>query len=164
MFSPSSFKFFSSLAQPLRLILPGCLNNSWWCFSLSFSSFEDRRRISPKSCPFSWRFLVLALCHPHNCFDCHNSFITIRSISWVVSISFLRRPSCHNSSFSACSYCSPNLTGGSFKYSYGGSFNIPLPLLLYQFIHCFQIPPVVPSITSQVCAISLSLIIFNENK
>ena len=28
------------------LILPVCLNNSWWCFPLSFSSFEDRRRVS----------------------------------------------------------------------------------------------------------------------
>ena len=23
-----------------------CLNNSWWCFSSSFSAFEDRRRVS----------------------------------------------------------------------------------------------------------------------
>ena len=46
--------FFSKIFQILfivgstssLLILPVCLNNSWWCFSLSFSSFEDRRRVS----------------------------------------------------------------------------------------------------------------------
>ena len=104
--------------------------------------------------------------------------------------------SCHNSSFSACSYHSPNLTGESFKYplisscslcshvtkslqvssfifqlfpvncafatfifnSYGGSFKSSLPWLSYQFIRCFQIPPVVPSIPSQVYAISLLIL------
>ena len=29
------------------LILPECLNNSWWCLSSSFSTFEDRRRVFP---------------------------------------------------------------------------------------------------------------------
>ena len=52
----------------------------------------------------------------HNCFRLWEFFSPIRSISWVVSISFLRRPSCHNSSFSACSYRSTNLTGALFKY------------------------------------------------
>ena len=108
----------------------------------------------------------------------------------------IQRPSCHNSSFLACSYHSPNLTGESFKYPlisscslrshvskslqvssfvfkffpvncalatlfsnfYGGSFKISLPLLSYQFIRCFQIPPVVPSIPSQVYAISLFIL------
>ena len=51
-------------------------------------------------------------------------FSPIRSISWVVSISFLRRPSCHNSSFSACSCRSPNLTGASFKYSLISSWSL----------------------------------------
>ena len=31
-----------------------------WCFSSSFSTFENRRRISLKFCPFSRRFAVLA--------------------------------------------------------------------------------------------------------
>ena len=34
--------------------------------------------------------------------------------------------------------------------SYGGSFKISLPSLSYQFIHCFQIPPVVHGRPSQV--------------
>ena len=132
----------------------------------------------------------------HNCFRLWEFFSTIRSISWVVSISFLQRPSCHNSSFSACSYRSPNLTGESFKYplisswslrshvskspqvssfvfqfipmncafatfifnSYGGLFRISLPSLSYQFIRCFQIPLVAPSIPSQVYAISILIL------
>ena len=44
--------------------------------------------------------------------------------------------------------------------SYGGSFKISLPSSSYQFIHSFvvSIPPVVPSIPSQVCAISLLIL------
>ena len=140
--------------------------------------------------------MVLASCYPHNCFDCENSFLTIRSISWVVSISFLRRPSSHFSSFSACSYHSPNLTGESFKYPLISSWSLcslvsksPLSIFFrfliipgelclcdfhFQFlrwfiqdftsfviisnIRCFQIPPVVPSIPSQVYAISLLIL------
>ena len=41
-----------------------CLNNSWWCFSSSFSDFEDRRRFSLNLAPFSSRFMALASCHP----------------------------------------------------------------------------------------------------
>ena len=75
--------YFSKIGQILfivgstssLLILPECLNNSWWCFSSKFSDFEDRRRVSLKSCPFSWRFMVLAWCHPLIIvFDCENSF------------------------------------------------------------------------------------------
>lgn len=52
------------------LILPECLNNSWWCFSLSFSTFEDRIRV------FLHILSVLSetrgaslLPSSHNCFD-----------------------------------------------------------------------------------------------
>ena len=47
-------------------IIPVCLNNSWWCFSLSFSSFEDRRRVffPPYLASFSSRFVILACSHP----------------------------------------------------------------------------------------------------
>ena len=59
-FSKVVFNFFSSsLAQPFLLILPEYLNNSWW-FSSSFSTFEDRRRISPKSWSVLLKFVVLA--------------------------------------------------------------------------------------------------------
>ena len=30
----------------LLSIVPECLNNLWWCFLSSFSTFEDRRRVS----------------------------------------------------------------------------------------------------------------------
>ena len=136
--------------------------------------------------PFSSRFMVLASCHPHNCFRLWEFFSPIQSILWVLSILFLGRPSFRAYSFSAFSSCSPNLTGESFKYplisswshrshvskspqvysfvfqffpvncafatfifnSYGGSFKISLPLLLYQFI--FFNPTVVRWRPSQV--------------
>ena len=128
----------------------------------------------------------------HNCFlIVRILFIPIRSISWVVSSSFLRRSSCLNSSFATCSYHSPNLTGASFKYplindlfvlmylnplkylhSFSNSSRWIVPLLLsfsiltavcsrflflFSHINLFvvSIPPVVPSIPSQVYAISL---------
>ena len=74
----SSVKCLSSnsfiVGSTFLIVIPECLNNSWW-FSSSFSTFEDRRRVSLQSYPFSWRFLVLALCHPLIIvFDCENSF------------------------------------------------------------------------------------------
>ena len=48
----------------LFLFIPECLNNSRWCFLSSFSTFEDRRRVSLQSYPFSRRFIMLAYCHP----------------------------------------------------------------------------------------------------
>src|SRR3954468_2930380 len=57
------------------IFIPECLNNSWWCFSSSFSDFEDRRRVSLNLAPFSSRFMVLACCHPLIIvLDCENSF------------------------------------------------------------------------------------------
>ena len=57
------------------LILPECLNNSWWCFSSSFSTFEVRRRV------FLHILSVLSetrgsslMPSSHDCFDRENSF------------------------------------------------------------------------------------------
>ena len=67
--SPRSLQIlFIFVSTFIFFIVPEWLNNSWWCFSSSFSSFEDQRRISLESCPFFQRCVVLALCHPHNCF------------------------------------------------------------------------------------------------
>ena len=104
---------------------PEYLNNSWWCFSSSFLDFEDRRRVPFKSLPIlpNMRSSIL-MPSSHNCFRLWEFFSPIRSVSWVVSISFLRRSSGHNSSFSACSYRSPNLTGASFKYPLISSWSL----------------------------------------
>ena len=103
----------------------GVPQHSWWCFSSSFSDFEDRRRVPLKSLPVLPKMHSSSLMpSSHNCFQLWEFFSPIRSISWVVSISFLRRPSCHNSSFSACSYLSPNLTGESFKYPLISSWSL----------------------------------------
>ena len=57
------------------LILPECLNNSWWCFSSSFSDLKTEEDFSLNLAPFSSRFMVLACCHPLIIvFDCENSF------------------------------------------------------------------------------------------
>ena len=126
MFSKTDFKlFFLVGSTSLFFILPEYLNNSWWCFSSSFSDFEDRRRVPLKSLPVLPKMRSSSLMpSSHNCFRLWEFFSPIRSISWVVSISFLRRPSCHNSSFSACRYCSPNLTGALFKYPLISSWSL----------------------------------------
>ena len=125
-FSKVVFKLFSSLAQPFfLLILLECLNNSWWCFSSSFLDFHDRRRVPLKSLPVLPKKRSSSLMSSsHNCFRLWEFFSPFRSISWVVSISFLRRPSCHNSSFSACTSRYPNLTGALLKYSLINSWSL----------------------------------------
>ena len=61
--------------------IPVCLNNSWWCFSLSFSSFEDRRRVFLHILPHSRK-------SSHNCFWLWESFSPIRSISRVFQFAY----------------------------------------------------------------------------
>ena len=79
-------------------VIPECLYNSWWSFSSSFSAFEDRRRISLQSYPFSRRFMVLALCHPLIIvFDCENS--PIRSNARVFLVWFCGAHHLQNYSF-----------------------------------------------------------------
>ena len=63
---------------------PGVSHQFWCCFSSSFSTFEDQRRVSFKSCPFSRRFVVLASCYPLKLFLVVQFFSSIRSISGAV--------------------------------------------------------------------------------
>ena len=115
----------------LFFMVPECLNNSWWCFSSSFSTFEDRRRISPKSWSVLLKIHSSSLCHPLIIiFDCENSFHP----SGAIHESF--------------QFDSPKAIISedlfvlniqlSFSNSYGGSFKISLPSLSYQFIRCFN--------------------------
>ena len=84
--------------------IPECLNNSWWCFSSSFSDLKTEEEFLLNPYPFSWWFMVLASCHPLKSFPIMRIlFIPIRSISWVLSILFLRRPSFRIYSFSTFS-------------------------------------------------------------
>ena len=116
-FSKIAFRIFSSLVHHFYSSLFRSVSTIGWCFSLSFSDFEDRRRVPLKSLPVLPKMCSSSLMpSSHYCFRLWEFFSLVRSISWVVSISFLRRPSCHNSSFSVCSYHCPNLTGASFKY------------------------------------------------
>src|SRR3954462_3280440 len=44
------FQILFIVGSTFPIFISECLDNSWWCFSSSFSTFEDRRRISLKSC------------------------------------------------------------------------------------------------------------------
>ena len=81
-----------------------------------FSTFEDRRRVFPPNLIRSLKIHGSSFMpSSHNCFDCENSFHP----SGAIQDSFQfdsPEPSSQNYSFSACSCCSPNLTGASFKY------------------------------------------------
>ena len=70
-------------------ILPEYLNNSWWCFFLSFSNSEDPRRVPLKYLP------VLSEIHDssvmpssHNCFRLWEFFSPIHCNSGVCSVWF----------------------------------------------------------------------------
>ena len=106
------------LAQPLCFSISQSISTIHGGSHLHSQHLKTEEGFLLNLAPFSSRFMVLHWCHPLIIsFDCDNSFLTIRSISWVVSISFLRRPSCNNYSFSACSYHSSNPSGASFKYT-----------------------------------------------
>ena len=112
------FKILFIIGSTFLISIPECLNNSWWCFSSSFSDCEDRRRVSLKSCSILYKIHGSSLMpSSHNCFWLWEFFSPIRSISWVVSISFLRRPSFQILFIPSFSSRYPNLTGASFNYS-----------------------------------------------
>ena len=100
----------------------------WWCFSLSFSDFEDRRRVALKSVP------VLPEIHgssvmpsSHNCFRLWEFFSPIRRISRVAF--FSRSSEGHYFRRSLDSELmplrsSPYSSGASFKYSLISSWSL----------------------------------------
>ena len=128
-FVDSTFLFF---------MVPECLNNSRWCFSSWFSTFEDRRRISPKSWSVLLKIHSSSLCHPLMIvFDCENSFLNhpeyfrVVFISWSSKGHHFRRflRSKFSASFShyskLMSLCSsPYSSGASFKYSLISSWSL----------------------------------------
>ena len=127
--SNAFFKIFHILfivGSTFLIFIPEYLNNSWWCFSSSFSNFEDRRRVPLKSLPVLPKMRSSSLMpSSHNCFRLWEFFSTIRRISRVAS--FLDHPKAiifEYYSFSACSYHSPNLTGASFKYPLISSWSL----------------------------------------
>ena len=147
------FQIFSIVGSTFPIFIPECLNNSWWCFSSSFSTFEDRRRVFPPNltCSLNTRGASL-MPSSHNCFRLWEFFSPIWSISWVVSISFLRRPSFQILFIPAFSYCSPNVTGASFNYYPISSWS--LHSLVSKFpqvsLFVFKFLPVIHPLTSFV--------------
>ena len=85
---PSPRSFSNSFHSCLNLFAfhsTGVPQLFWWCFS---SSFEDRRRVPLKSCPFSRSFVVLASCYPLELF--HLSDIPFSQPSGVFQKLFSR--------------------------------------------------------------------------
>ena len=132
------FQILFIVGSTFLIFIPEYLNNSWWCFSSSFSTFEDRRRISPKSWSVLLKIHSSSLCHPLIIvFDCENSILThpehfrVVFISWSSKGHHFRRflRSKFSASFSKYSKLmslrsSQNLTGASFKYSLFSSSSI----------------------------------------
>ena len=110
----SSFLFF---------FVPEYLNNSWW-FSSSFSTFEDRRRISIKSCSILFKIHSSSLMpSSHNCFRLWEFFSPIRSNSGAFSVWFsvAHHLRIIHSSFQLSFW---NSSDASFKYSLISSWSI----------------------------------------
>ena len=124
-FSKIDFKlFFIVGSTSLFFSLPDYLNNSWW-FSSSFSTFEDRRRISLKSCSILFKIHGSSfLPSSHNCFRLWELFSPIQSNSWVFSVLIHPKPIFSELFIPAFSSHSLNLTGAAFKYSLISSWSI----------------------------------------
>ena len=86
----SFFKIFQILFivdSTFLIFIPEYLNNSWWCFSSSFSTFEDRRRVSLKSCSILFKTHGYSLMpSSHNCFRLSEFLSLIRSNSRIFSV------------------------------------------------------------------------------
>ena len=83
------FQILFIVGSTFLIFIPEYLNNSWWCFSSSFSDFEDRRRVPLKSLP------VLPKIHgssfmpsSHNCFRLWEFFSPIWRNLGVFSVWF----------------------------------------------------------------------------
>ena len=106
--SPSLFSIISIFSSTFLLSFVRSISKFWWHFSSSLSTFGDRRSVSLKFWPVLSRFVVLASWHPHYRLIGRNSFIPIRSISWILFFVILRRPSFQNtSSFSVFNFALP---------------------------------------------------------
>ena len=137
-------------------MVPECLNNSWWCFSSSFSTFEDRRRIFPPNpYPYFQRCVVQAWCHALIIvFYCENALHPSGAIQESFQIDS-PEPIFSELFIPTFSSRSPNLTGASFKYPLISSW--PLRSHVSKFP---QVSSFVFQFFSVICAIGTS--IFNS--
>ena len=84
--SPRSFTMLFIVGSTFPFFILACLKNSWWCFSSSFSDFEDRRGVPLKSLPVLPKLRTSSLMpSSHNCFRLWEFFSPIRSNSRVFS-------------------------------------------------------------------------------
>ena len=137
------------------------MSSSHNCFRL-WEFFSTIRRISG---------VASFLDNPNAIISEYYSFSTFNSFSPNLTGASFKYPLISSCSIRSHVSKSPQVSSFIFQFfpvncafatfifnSYGGSFKISLPSLSYQFIRFFQIPPVVPSIPSQVYAISLLIL------
>ena len=64
------FQILFIIGSTFLIFIPEYLNNSWWCFSSSFSTFEDRRRVILHILLHSFKIRDSSLMiSSHNCFS-----------------------------------------------------------------------------------------------
>lgn len=118
------FQILFIVGSIFLIVIPECLNNSWWYFSSSFSTFEDRRRVSLKSWSVLSKILVLAWCHPLIIvLDCENSFHPSGAIQESFQFDS-PEPIISELLIPAFSSRCPNLIGASCKYSLVSSWSL----------------------------------------
>ena len=124
MFSPRSFKFFSSLAQP-SIFHPGVPQQFLVVFLVIFLCiWRPKKNFPPYLAPFSSRFVVLVrdlrLIIFFECEICFHLSGAIQesfqfdSLEAIISELFIPAFSSHT----------PNLTGASFKWSLSSSWSL----------------------------------------
>ena len=59
----------------LLILHSGVLNNSYGISRLHSQHLKTEEEFLSNLGPFSWRFVVLASCHPHYCYDCEEFFL-----------------------------------------------------------------------------------------
>ena len=73
--SPRSFTILFIVGSTFPFFFISEYLNHSWCFSSSFSTFEDQRIVSLKSCSILFKIHGSSFMpSSHNCFDCENSF------------------------------------------------------------------------------------------
>ena len=119
MYFSKIFQIIFIIGSTFLISIPECLNNSWWCFSSSFSTFEDRRRVLPpyliRSVKIRGSSLITILLQ---LFSIVRILFTYPEQFKILFNLILRSPSFQKTySFSSFSFLSLNLTSTSFKYS-----------------------------------------------
>ena len=104
-FPKIAFKFLFIIGSTFLILHSGVLNNFYGISRLHSQHLETGEVFLLNIGPSSWRFVVLASCHPHYCSDCEEFFLYPSEAFMNSFFVFLRRPSFQNiSSFSVFNF------------------------------------------------------------